>query len=254
MNLFHVVLLSIIEGITEFLPVSSTGHLILASHLLGIPPTAFTKSFDIAIQLGAIAAIVTLYAKTLLTRKDLWLKLGVALTPTLGIGFFLYPFIRSYLLESTTITAAALIGGGVVLWALEHMFSKQNQAPAPSLPLKNAFGIGMFQSLAVVPGVSRAASTIMGGMLLGLSRKDAVEFSFLLAVPTMMAATGLDLVKQGALFSSSEIVMLLVGMGVAWITAMIAVRFFVRYVQHNTLIPFAIYRILLGLAFFFVGR
>ncbi len=247
MNVWQVFFLALVEGITEFLPVSSTGHLILTNKFLGISPTEFTKSFDIAIQLGAIFAIVTLYAKTLRTKRALWPKLLVALAPTLLTGFFFYPFIRSFLLESTTVTAWALLIGGILLWLVEYALKKRKSSV--SLALKNSFGIGVFQSLAVVPGVSRAGATIAGGMLLGLSRKDAVEFSFLLAVPTMLAATGLDLVKQGAAFSPGELGLLLLGMAVSWITAIISVRYFLKYVAKNTLIPFAVYRIFLALAF-----
>jgi undecaprenyl-diphosphatase len=251
MSLLHVVILSIIEGITEFLPISSTGHLILANKLLGIAPTTFTKSFDIAIQFGAILAVVTLYAKTLLTKRDLWPKLALALAPTLVVGFFLYPFIRSYLLESAAVTAWALLIGGVLLWLIEYILKKKQSST--SLTLKSSVGIGAFQSMAVVPGVSRAGATIVGGMLLGLSRKDAVEFSFLLAVPTMAAATGLDLVRQGWAFTGQELGLLVVGLIVSWVTAIFAVRYFLKYVAKNSLIPFAIYRIFLALAFFFFG-
>lgn len=253
MNLLQVIIISVIEGITEFLPVSSTGHLILANRLLGIAPTDFTKSFDIAIQLGAILAVVTLYAKTLLTRRALWPRLIVALLPTMAAGFFLYPFIHSYLLENTTVTVIALAAGGIAIWIFEHFFGKRAGRSAEKMSLGAALGIGVFQSLAVVPGVSRAAATIVGGMGLGLGRKEAVEFSFLLAVPTMAAATGLDLLKQGAAFSSSEILLLLLGMGVSWITAVFAVRYFLTYVQGHTLVPFAIYRLVLAAFFFFGG-
>lgn len=246
MGLLQVIILSIIEGITEFLPISSTGHLILANKLLGIPPTDFTKSFDIAIQLGAILAIVTIYARTLLTRRELWPRLVVALLPTLVVGFFLYPFIRGYLLDNTMVTVAALAAGGVAIWAFEYLFGKRKSHQKKTMSLSAAFGIGVFQSLAVVPGVSRAAATIVGGMALGLGRRDAVEFSFLLAVPTMAAATGLDLLKNAGGFTSGEIASLALGMGVAWITAVLAVRLFVQFVQKHTLVPFAIYRLFLA--------
>ncbi len=252
MEFLHVVILAIVEGITEFLPVSSTGHLILAGNLLGIPPTSFTKSFDIAIQLGAIAAILTLYAQTLLTKRELWIRLFVALAPTLVVGLVLYPFIKTVLLENTTVTVSALFIGGIMLLVAEKFFKNRPGVSAGFMPLKTALGIGAFQALSVVPGVSRAAATIVGGMLLGLPRGKAVEFSFLLAVPTMLAATSLDLVKHGGEFSSQQVYLIVVGAGIAWITAIVTVRFFVKFVQKHTLVPFAIYRILLAAAFFFL--
>lgn len=256
MDLIHAVILSIIEGITEFLPVSSTGHLILATKVLGITSTEFTKSFDIAIQLGAIAAILTLYARTLLTRRELWPRLIAALLPTLLVGFFLYPFIKASLLDNTGVTVAALAVGGVVLWAAELYFAKQKAVNPRKMSLKTAFAIGAFQAISVIPGVSRAGATIVGGMLLGLPRREAVEFSFLLALPTMAAATGLDLVKSSADFTSGQIGIILLGMWIAWITALVTVRYFLTYVQKHTLIPFAVYRLLLAAAFFFfvMGR
>lgn len=252
MELLHIVILAIVEGITEFLPISSTGHLILASRLLGISPTTFTKSFDIAIQLGAIAAILTLYAQTLLKERELWVRLLVALVPTLIVGFFLYPLITSALLGNTSVTVAALFLGGIALWVAEVALRNRAPSATGTLSLKTALGIGVFQALAVVPGVSRAAATIAGGMLLGLPRERAVEFSFLLAVPTMLAATSLDLVKHGGEFSFQQFLLIALGAGVAWIAAVITVRFFVAFVQKHTLVPFAIYRVLLAAAFFFL--
>jgi undecaprenyl-diphosphatase len=252
MELVHIVILAIVEGITEFLPISSTGHLILAGHLLGISSTTFTKSFDIAIQLGAIAAILTLYAKTLLKQRELWVRLLVALLPTLVVGFFLYPFIRSSLLDDTTVTVAALFLGGIALWVAETALRNRTTTTTGIFSVKTALGIGAFQALAVVPGVSRAAATIVGGMLLGLPRTRAVEFSFLLAVPTLLAATSLDLLKHGGEFSSGEFTFIALGAAIAWITAVVTVRFFVGFVQKHTLVPFAVYRILLAAIFFFL--
>lgn len=252
MEFVHVVILAIVEGTTEFLPISSTGHLILASRLLGISPTTFTKSFDIAIQLGAIAAILTLYAQTFLKQRELWVRLLVALLPTIVVGFFLYPLITTFLLDNTTVTVAALFLGGIALWIAEVTLRARPHSTTATLSLKTALGIGAFQAVAVVPGVSRAAATIVGGMLLGLPRGKAVEFSFLLAVPTMLAATSLDLLKHGGEFSTQQFLLIALGAGVAWVTAVVAVRFFVKFVQKHTLVPFAIYRILLAVAFFFL--
>ena len=198
MNFLHVLILSIVEGLTEFLPISSTGHLILTSKLLDIQPTSFVKTFEIVIQLGAIMAIVVLYFKKLVTSLDLLKKLFVAFLPTVVIGFVLYPFIKSFLLGSSSVTLWALFLGGIVLILLEK-FLPNLHIPHSDLrepTYKQAFLIGIFQSFSIIPGVSRAAATIMGGLLTGLNREMAVEFSFLLAVPTMFAATIFDIYKS----------------------------------------------------------
>ena len=182
MNLVHVFILSLVEGITEFLPISSTGHLILASKLLGIMESNFTKTFQISIQLGAIMAVVFLYFKKFTQSLDLYKKLLVAFIPTAIVGFFLYPFIKGYLLGSSQVVVWSLFLGGIAI----ILFEKYHKPIKPRvLTTKHYFLIGVFQSFSVIPGVSRAAATIIGGLLTGLNRETATEFSFLLAVPTM---------------------------------------------------------------------
>ena len=197
MSLVHVFILSLVEGITEFLPISSTGHLILASRLLGIYTTEFTKTFEIAIQLGAIMAVVFLYFKKFTQSVDLYKKLFIAFIPTAVVGFILYPFIKGYLLGSSQVVVWSLFLGGIVLILFEkyHKPTVHPASPAGrrSLSTVHYFVIGLFQSISVIPGVSRAAATIIGGLLTGLKRETATEFSFLLAVPTMFAATSLDI-------------------------------------------------------------
>ncbi len=258
MELFQTLILSIIEGITEFLPISSTGHLILASHFLQIQPTDFAKSFDIVIQLGAILAVVALYWKTLLTKQKLWLPIIAAFVPTAVLGFIFYGFIKRVLLDNTGVTLAALFLGGIALIALELWWKKGGSRTKfgmtelddlEKLTIPKAITIGFAQSLSMIPGISRAAATIFGGIFSGLSRKVAVEFSFLLAIPTMAAATGLDLLKSGHAFSGNEWTMLSIGFIGAFITAYFTVKYFLKYIQNHTFVTFGVYRIILALIF-----
>lgn len=242
MTLFHVIILSIIEGLTEFLPISSTGHLILASHILAIPQTSFTKSFEIFIQLGAICAVSFLYWKKILEGISPLKKLFVAFLPTALVGFTLYPVIKNNLLESTFITTVALGVGGIIIIAFEKLWKGRNG----KLSMKKSFIIGCVQALSVIPGVSRAAATIIGGISVGLSRKEAVEFSFLLAIPTMAAATGYDLVRSSWQFSVNDFFLLGLGFIGAFVSAILAVRFFVRFVVDHSLTVFGVYRIALA--------
>lgn len=245
MDAIHAIILSVIEGVTEFLPVSSTGHLILASKLLGIPQTEFIKSFEIFIQLGAIMAIASLYLRTLITNRKLWLPLFAAFLPTAIVGFTLYPFIRNYLLDNAFITTVNLFIGGLILIGFEHVHKEKSE----TLTWQRALVIGIFQSISIFPGVSRAAATIIGGLVLGLSRKDAVEFSFLLALPTMAAASGYDLLKNAGSFQQDQYIFMAIGFIGAWITAYITVKAFLAFVQTHTFTFFGVYRVALALAF-----
>jgi undecaprenyl-diphosphatase len=251
MDILHAIILGIVEGLTEFLPVSSTGHLILAGELLKLPETEFLKTFEVVIQLGAILAVVVLYWRRLLLDRQMMQRIIVALIPALGVGFLFYTTIRK-MLGSDTVVLWALFLGGIAILFIEwfHKEEQEKNEDLSILPYRTVFLIGLFQALAVIPGVSRAGATIMGGLLLGLSRTAIVEFSFLLAVPTMVAATTLDLVKHGASFSSSDVSVLLVGLMTSFVVALLAIRFFLRFVSTHTFIPFSIYRILVALAFF----
>lgn len=251
MNLIHVFILSLIEGLTEFLPISSTGHLILASRLLNIDPTNFTKTFEIVIQLGAILAIVVLYFKKLITSVNLLKKLAIAFIPTAIVGFTLYPLIKNVLLGSSAITLNALFLGGIALIAIEWFLRrKKTQAQEiGEVSYKQALIIGTFQSLSVIPGVSRAAATIIGGLLTGLNRPTATEFSFLLAVPTMFAATGLDIYKSRDMIAQGGFLTLFIGTVLSFFFAIIAVKFLIGYVKKHDFTAFGIYRIILAVLF-----
>jgi undecaprenyl-diphosphatase len=250
MDFFHAVILATVEGITEFLPVSSTGHMILASTLMKIEEVDFVKTFEISIQLGAIMAIVMLYAKQFLKGISIYLKLGTAFIPTAIIGFFAYNFIKGYLFNST-IVAASLIVGGIVLIFIDRKVVNQKSSTdlLENISYKNAFLIGLIQCFSMVPGVSRAAATIIGGVFNGLDKKQATEFSFLLAVPTMFAATGYDLYKTSIVFSKQEILLLTTGLVVAFFTAWFAVKLFLRIVENYGFKHFGYYRIIIGILF-----
>ena len=251
MNLWDAVILGIVEGITEFLPISSTGHLILTSTLLGLKQTDFQKTFEVAIQLGSILAVVFLFHKRLFTDFELWKRIIVAFIPTGVLGMLLYKFIKGYLFNPFVV-ATMLILGGVVFILVEWWLKKHPPQvhDEDQIPYWKAFLIGLFQSLAMVPGTSRSGATIIGGLLLGLDRKTAAEFSFLLAVPTMFAATGYDIFKHHSELSIENWELLLVGFITAFISAIIAVKWFLNFIKNHSFIPFGIYRIMVGLLFF----
>lgn len=253
MHFIHAIILGIVEGATEFLPVSSTGHLILASKLLGLPDSPFLTTFEIAIQCGAILAVVALY----LPRFFNWTlikKLIVAFLPTAVIGFTVYPLVKQYLLTNPYIVVISLFVGGIALIVFELFHRERPDAVSrpEDITYTQAFAIGIFQSIAVIPGVSRSAATIVGGLASGIRRLAIVEFSFMLAVPTMAAATGLDLLKSYKSISSSDIGLLLIGTAVSFIVALVALKFLIQYVRRFTFIPFGIYRIVVALLFFFL--
>ena len=250
MNIFQSIVLAIIEGLTEFLPISSTGHMILAQSVMNIPEQAFVKTFEISIQLGAIMAIVIIYFKRFLKGISIYLKLGVAFIPTGIIGFLAYPYIKAYLFNPI-IVAVSLILGGIVLILIDKKLTVQQSSTdtLENISYKNAFFIGLIQSISMIPGVSRAAATIVGGIFNGLDKKQAIEFSFLLAVPTMFAATGYDLLKSSIEFSGHEFFLLSLGMVIAFLTAWIAVKAFVKIVQDYGFKYFGYYRIIIGIIF-----
>ncbi len=254
MTIIQTVILAIIEGITEFLPVSSTGHLTLTAHALGIEQTSFVKSFEIFIQLGAILAIVFLYWKTLLQKKEIWLRIICAFIPTGILGLILYKVIKTYLIGNEWVTIVSLFIGGVLLILIELKHKKKvfKNQEITDISYKQAFFIGVFQSVSMIPGVSRAAATILGGQLLGASRKTAVEFSFLLALPTMTAATVLDLKESMLSFTADEFFLLGLGFMVSCVVAIITVKFFLNLIKTNTFIPFGIYRIFIAVLYWFI--
>ncbi len=253
MTLFIAAILGIVEGLTEFLPISSTGHLILASQLLNLTQSDFQKSFEVIIQLGAILSVVVLYWKSFL-KIEVLKRLFVAFLPTGIIGLALYKVVKTYLLGNEMVVLWALLLGGIVIIAFElwHKEKEGEVEPIEHISYKKSFLIGLFQALAIIPGTSRSAATIVGGLALGLKRKTIVEFSFLLAVPTMLAATGLDLVKNASSFSTDQAGALAVGFIVSFVVALFSIKFLLKYVRNHTFIAFGVYRIAVALLFWVV--
>ncbi|MBU4369064.1 undecaprenyl-diphosphate phosphatase [Patescibacteria group bacterium] len=250
LNFIQAIVLGIVEGITEFLPISSTAHLILASDLLRLAQTEFMKSFEIIIQLGAILAVVFLYWRAFLNTEVLK-RLMVAFIPTGILGLAFYKVIKYYLLGNTAVVLWSLFLGGLILIIFEkwHKEKENSLEEISKLPYKQCLIIGLFQSVAMIPGVSRSAATIVGGLILGLRRKTIVEFSFLLAAPTMLAATGLDLIKNAGAFSVEQFDLLSVGFVVSFVTAIIGIKFLLAYIQKNNFIAFGVYRIAIVVLF-----
>lgn len=256
MTWIDAIIISIVEGITEFLPISSTGHMIITSSILGISDDEFTKLFEICIQLGAILSVVVLYWKRFfdLKRLDFYLKLIVAVFPALVFGFLFSKKIDQFL-ESSFTVAVTLLVGGIVLLFVDKLFTRNTIEREESLSYQKSFIIGLWQVIAMIPGTSRSAATIVGGMQQRLTRKFAAEFSFFLAVPTMVAATGYKLLKAfkehpEMLKDKQNLALLGVGNVVAFIVAMIAVKTFIGFLQKNSLKAFGVYRIIAALAIF----
>lgn len=255
MDIIDVTILSVVEGVTEFLPISSTAHLILTSHLLKIPPTEFLTTFEIAIQLGAILAVAVMYAKKIFSNFQLLAKACVAFIPTGILGFIFFDHIK-LLFNSTFVPVAALFIGGVFIILIEIYLKKTfvsrhiKTKVIEDLRYKDAFLIGLIQSISMIPGVSRAAASIFGGMALHLDRRSAVEFSFLLALPTMTAATTLDLLKSSNTFTTNQTLLLILGIFFSFITALIVIKWLVKFVQTNDFIIFGIYRIVASVVYY----
>lgn len=245
MDLVHAVVMAIVEGITEFLPISSTAHLMLTAYFLKIPQSEFVKSFEIFIQLGAILAVVGMYGKRVMTNRKLWMPLTIAFVPTGILGIILYKVVKQYLLGNNLLAAGALIVGAIVMFWWEGKQVKSDKV-IERLSFKRLIFIGVCQAVAIVPGVSRAMATVYGGMAVGLSRKEAVEMSFFLAVPTMAAATGLDLVKSSWGFSSFEWIILGVGFAGAFLTAWMAIKWLLLNLQSYKWQGFAVYRVVIA--------
>jgi undecaprenyl-diphosphatase len=254
MSILQALLLGIVEGVTEFLPISSTAHLMFASSLLGLAQSDFVKSFEITIQLGAILAVVVLYWRTIFDF-NLMAKLVVAFIPTAVIGLALYSVAKTYLIGNISLALWVLGVGGIALIAFEWWHGKRTTADhetVDEISYKQALVIGVAQSVAIVPGVSRSAATIVGGLLLGINRETIVTFSFLLAVPTMAAATSLDLLKNYQAFSSADFGVLAVGFVASFVVALVAIKWFLSYIRRHTFTNFGIYRIAAALIFAFL--
>jgi undecaprenyl-diphosphatase len=264
MNLFQAIILGIIEGITEFLPVSSTGHMIIGTAILGIKPDDFVKVFTVCIQFGAILSVVVLYWKRFFKSLDFYVKLFVAFIPA-GVFGLIFNKLIDRMLGSVEVVAISLLVGGIILVFIDNLFKDNEkeeklvsgsnldsyliegkQAVEKEVTLPMALKIGFFQVISMIPGVSRSAATIVGGLTQKLSRKQAAEFSFFLAVPTMFAATAFKLLKTYHDIDSSKISLLVVGNIVAFIVAMIAIKSFITFLTKHGLKVFGWYRIIVG--------
>ncbi|MEO6820638.1 MAG: undecaprenyl-diphosphate phosphatase [Ginsengibacter sp.] len=251
MNIIQTVVIAIVEGLTEFLPISSTGHMIIAGKILGVPEDEFTKLFEIAIQLGAILAVVILYWRKFFDFNNwqLYVKLIVGVIPAIILGLLFSKKIDA-LLESTTTVAVALLVGGVVLIFIDKFFNHPRIQSERQIPFSSAFMIGLWQCLAMIPGVSRSAASIIGGMQQKLTRSAAAEFSFFLAVPTMLAATGYKLLKfynDSGGFTGDQVKLLLLGNVIALVVAMFAIKFFIEFLKKHGFRVWGIYRVILGI-------
>jgi len=248
MTYLQAIILAIIEGITEFLPVSSTGHMVIASSLMGIQTSEFVKMFTVAIQFGAILSVFALYWKRFFRSVDFYLKLFVGFLPSAIAGFIFGDQIDRFL-ESPVTVAISLILGGIVLLFVDDWFRHQGRHDT-EVSFGEAFRIGLFQCIALLPGISRSGATIIGGLAQRLSKQAAAEFSFFLAVPTMTAATAYKMYKyhQETGFHAHDISLLLLGNIVAFIVAMLAIKGFISYVTRSGFKAFGIYRIAVGLA------
>lgn len=250
------ILLGIVEGLTEFIPVSSTGHLLLLGHFLGFESTG--KTFEVVIQLGAILAIITVYIRRLLQLATQWptdpqarhfvIGLLVAFMPAVVIGVVMYPIIKEVFFETPAIVCVSLIVGGVLLLWLDRMKKVPVYLDAARYPHRVYLLIGLFQCLAMIPGVSRSGATIAGGLLLGTDKRSAAEFSFFLALPTMGAAVAYDLFQNRAVLDFSDLGLIVVGFLAAMITAVIVVKAVLNFITHHGFAPFAWWRIAVGSA------
>jgi len=250
MTFIETLILGIIEGLTEFLPVSSTGHMILASAVMGIGRDEFVKTFQIAIQLGAILAVLMLYRDRFFVSAEIYMKLAVGFVPTGVVGLLAYKTIKHYLFNPYVVSATLIVGGIVLIVLDKWTGNKRSRyAAAENISYAGAALVGLVQCFSMIPGVSRAAAAIFGGLLAGLDRKQATEFSFLLAIPTMFAATGYDLLKSSANIDHGQWMVLLTGGVIALVSALLAVKTFIYIVPRYGFRHFGYYRIALGAAF-----
>ena len=248
MTIIDAIILGFVEGLTEFLPISSTGHLIVISSFLGLEQTNAHKTFEVAIQLGSILAVLFLFAKRLLVDKMLWVKIIIAFLPTAIFGFLFYKTIKSLFgMESVAIM---LIIGGFIFLIVEYFRRNHDDSKDKTideLSIKEALTIGLFQSLSMVPGTSRSGATMIGGLFAGLSRKSAAEFSFLLAIPTMFVATFYDLYKNRNEMIIDDYSLLAVGFVTAFVVAFFTVKAVMNFLTTHTFVVFGIYRIIFGI-------
>jgi undecaprenyl-diphosphatase len=247
MDLVSAAVLGVVEGLTEFLPVSSTGHLIVVSGWLGQQQDDLTKAFEVIIQLGAILAVAAGYREKFTPRhRDLWLKLGLAFLPIAAIGFLLRHQIVA--MFWTPLVAAMFIAGGIVFLVLERFYKPEaaHVAEVEAVSWRQAALIGIAQAFALIPGTSRAGATIIGGLLVGLDRRTAAEFSFLLAVPVMLATSSYQMLSHYREFADGHLAALAVGFVTSFVVAYLSMRLLIRYLQSHSFVVFAVYRILFG--------
>ena len=259
MNILHSVLLGIVEGITEFLPISSTFHLIFTSKLLGLKENEFQSMYEVVIQSGAILASVALYGQELWNNKKLMLKILVGFIPTAVIGLILHNVIKTVFFTNSMYMLSAFVSMGIIFIIIESLILKKKlvlKHDIKDMTYKQALLIGLAQSFAVIPGVSRAGAVMVGMMGMKFKREDAAKFSFMLAIPTILAASGLDLLKgrETLVNSGDNIILLLVGFVVSGIVAYVVMKWFIKFLQTNTLIPFAIYRFVLVIIILLVAK
>ncbi len=246
MTIIEAIIIAIVEGLTEFLPVSSTGHMIIAQALLGVENSDFVKAFVINIQFGAILSVVVLYWKRFFQSLDFYFRLLVAFIPAAILGFLLSDYIDA-LLESVLAVAIMLLLGGIILIFIDKWLNPKREV---EITYSKAFKIGLFQCIAMIPGVSRSAASIIGGMAQGLTRKQAAEFSFFLAVPTMFGASAYKLLKSyktaPEIFQGDNLITLLIGNAVAFVVAMLAIKFFINFLTKYGFNVFGWYRVAVG--------
>lgn len=253
--IFKAIILGIIEGLTEFLPVSSTGHLIIVGEYLKFANESFSNVFNFVIQMGAILAVVIFFREKLFPKRgdrehsrkvfSLWFKVAVGCIPAGILGFLFDDYMEAHFYNSTAV-ALALIFGGLLLIVAERRLKRVRVSSTEDISYGNALTVGLAQCLAMWPGMSRSASTIIGGLFIGLSREVAAEFSFFLAIPTIVGASGYKLLKSGFNFTSEEWLILFIGTLVSFIVAYLVIAVFMNYVKRRKLEPFAYYRIILG--------
>ena len=249
MSIIEAIILAIVEGLTEFLPVSSTGHMIIVSSLMGIASDPFTKTFTITVQLGAILSVIVLYWKRFFQSWSFYFKLGVAFIPAAILGL-LFGDLIDKLFERVDVVAYTLIIGGIIFLFIDKLFHETEENGTSEISVPVALKIGIFQTIALIPGVSRSAATIIGGLTQKLNKKAAAEFSFFLAVPTMFAATAYKLLKfykEGNSLGTEELTLLAIGNIVAFIVAILAIKSFIGFLTRHGFKVFGYYRIALGL-------
>jgi len=248
MDILQAIVIGIIEGFTEFLPISSTGHMIVASRFMGIEETALVKAYEVIIQFAAILAVMLIYREKLsLSKIELWKRLLLAFLPLAGVGYLLKDQIKA--LFSVEVVAIMFIIGGIVFLLVEKYYREEESytSDVESVSYRQALWIGIAQIFSLIPGTSRAGATIIGGLLTGLDRKTSAEFSFLLAIPVMAAVSGYDLLKHYSDFAEANWIAFLIGFVVAFVVAYLTIKLFLVFLQRFTFVPFGIYRILFGL-------